>query len=171
MKKFDLDAARRGAAVCTADGRDVDIVGISDKTDTICGYVAPHNSHDLWDRKGAHSFEENRCLMMRDDDYEERLACGEYQVPDGGFIREERADQELPKEQMGCTEAAQGVDYAQLLAMVSSFFGQALTTPTRLRINIEVEVIPAMPNLGGALTALNGHPTVDLAREPSNKEE
>lgn len=171
MKKFDLDAVRRGAAVCTADGRDVDIVGISDKTDTICGCVAPHNNHDLWDRKGAHSFEVNRCLMMRDDDYEERLARGEYQVPDGGFVREERADQELPKEQMGYTESTQNVDYAQLLAMVSSFFGQALTAPTRLRINIEVEVIPAMPNLSGALTALNGRPAVGLAREPSNQEE
>lgn len=171
MKKFDLDAARRGAAVCTADGRDVEIVGISNKTEMICGCVAPHNSHDIWNREGAHSFEENRCLMMRDDDYEERLARGEYQQPDGGFIREERADQELPKEQMGYTESTQNVDYAQLLAMVSSFFGQALTAPTRLRINIEVEVIPAMPNLGGALTALNGRPAVGLAREPSNQEE
>lgn len=171
MKKFDLDAARRGAAVCTADGRDVDIIGISDKTDKICGCVAPNGMHDLWALNGSHVFEADRYLMMRDDDYEDRLARGEYQQPDGGFIREERADQELPKKQMGYTESTQNVDYAQLLAMVSSFFGQALTAPTRLRINIEVEVIPAMPNLGGALTALNGRPAVGLAREPSNQEE
>ena len=170
MKKFDLNAARRGAAVCTTDDRDVAIVGISDVTGTICGYVGPNNTHDLWALDGSHAFEESRCLMMCDDDYEERLARGEYQVPDGGFIREARADQELPKEQMGCTEAAQGVDYAQMLALVSSFFGQALTAPTRLRINIEVEVIPAMPNLSGALTAINGRPAVGLAREPSNQE-
>ena len=171
MKKFDLDAARRGAAVCTSDGRDVIIIGISDATEIISGYFALDGVCDLWGISGKNYIVDSRDLMMRDDDYEERLARGEYQVPDGGFIREERADQELPKEQMGCTEAAQGVDYAQLLAMVSSFFGQALTAPTRLRINIEVEVIPAMPNLSGALTALNGHPPVDLAREPSNKEE
>lgn len=146
MKKFDLDAARRGAAVCTADGRDVEIVGISDKTDTICGYVAPHNSHDLWDRKGAHSFEATRFLMMRDDDYEERLACGEYQVPDGGFIREPAPEQkhygeEYPKAKMGFTEVPPAFDGTAIASILSQLFG-APAPATRLRINIEYEGAP-----------------------------
>lgn len=141
MKKFDLDAARRGAAVCTTDGRSVTLVGFSFETRTICGYVAPDGAHDLWALGGSHAFEATRCLMMRDDDYEDRLALGEYKVPDDGFIREFAPEQKHAKEEIGCTEVSPAFDGAAIASILSRLFG-APTPATRLRINIEYEGAP-----------------------------
>lgn len=144
MKPFDLDAARRGAAVCTTDGRGVTLVGFSFETRIICGYVAPDNGHDLWALNGSHVFEATRSLMMRDDDYEDRLARGEYKVPDDGFIREfapeqKHDNQECPKEEIGCTEVPPAFDGAAIASVISQLFG---APATRLRINIEYEGTP-----------------------------
>ncbi len=143
MKPFDLDAARRGAAVCTTDGRSVTLVGFSFKTRIICGYVAP-DCHDLWALGGSHAFEATRCLMMRDDDYEDRLARGDYKVPDDGFIREpapeqKHDDQEYPKEEIGFTEVPPAFDGAAIASVISQLIG---APATRLRINIEYEGTP-----------------------------
>lgn len=146
MKPFDLDAARRGAAVCTTDGRSVTLVGFSFETRIICGYVAPDNGHDLWALNGSHAFEATRCLMMRDDDYEDRLALGDYKVPDDGFIREPAPEQKhygegYPKEEIGFTEVPPAFDGAAIASILSRLFG-APTPATRLRINIEYEGAP-----------------------------
>lgn len=147
MKPFDLDAARRGAAVCTTDGRSVTLVGFSFETRTICGYLAPDGAHDLWALGGSHAFEATRCLMMRDDDYEDRLALGDYKVPDDGFIREPAPEQkhygeEYPKAEMGFTEVPPAFDGVAIATILAQLFGS--TAPTsRLRINIEYD--------GGAL--------------------
>lgn len=147
MKPFDLDAARRGAAVCTTDGRSVTLVGFSFETRTICGYVAPDGAHDLWALGGSHAFEATRCLMMRDDDYEDRLALGDYKVPDDGFIREPAPEQkhygeEYPKAEMGSTEVPTAFDGVAIATILAQLFGS--TAPTsHLRINIEYD--------GGAL--------------------
>lgn len=173
MKKFDLEAARRGAAVCTTDGRSVTLVGFSFKTETICGYVAPDSTHDLWSLNGAHTFEGARCLMMRDDDYKNRLALGDYKVPDDGFIREpapeqKHDDQEYPKAEMGFTEVPPAFDGIAIATILAQLFGS--TAPTsRLRINIEYD--------GGALNIdqdkVNeflkgyGYGIAEVAREPT----
>ena len=146
MKPFDLDAARRGAAVCTTDGRSVTLVGFSFETRTICGYVAPDGAHDLWALGGSHAFEATRCLMMRDDDYEDRLALGDYKVPDDGFIREPAPEQkhygeEYPKAEMGFTEVPTAFDGAAIASILSRLVG-APAPATRLRINIEYEGAP-----------------------------
>lgn len=145
MKPFDLDAARRGAAVCTTDGRSVTLVGFSFETKTICGYVAP-GCHRLWALNGAHTFEATQRLVMRDDDYKDRLARGDYKVPDDGFIREPAPEQkhygeEYPKAEMGFTEVPPAFDGAAIASILSRLFG-APTPATRLRINIEYEGAP-----------------------------
>lgn len=146
MKPFDLDAARRGAAVCTTDGRSVTLVGFSFETRTICGYVAP-DCHDLWALGGSHAFDATRCLIMRDDDYEERLSRGDYKVPDDGFIREpapeqKHDDQECPKAEMGFTEVPPTFDGVAIATILAQLFGSTVPT-SHLRINIEYD--------GGAL--------------------
>lgn len=173
MKKFDLEAARRGAAVCQADGRDVFLVGISIETNTICGYTLPM-AHNLWDLDGnGYSGSDSERLMMRDDDYKNRLALGDYKVPDDGFIREpapeqKHDDQEYPKAEMGFTEVPPAFDGIAIATILAQLFGS--TAPTsRLRINIEYD--------GGALNIdqdkVNeflkgyGYGIAEVAREPT----
>lgn len=84
--------------------------------------------------------------MMRDDGYEDRLALGDYKVPDDGFIREpapeqKHDDQEYPKAEMGFTEVPTAFDGAAIASILSRLFG-APTPATRLRINIEYEGAP-----------------------------
>lgn len=77
MKTFDLEAAKRGAAVCTQYGEPVRIVGI-DTSDPI----AISADVEITARKSYYadgtSCEDHFDLMMRDDDYLERLERGEY---------------------------------------------------------------------------------------------
>lgn len=149
MKPFDLDAARRGAAVCIAEGREVTLLGFDDVAKCICGYIlssgAILHEHYMWalDGKGgvpAHD------LQMRDDDYAERLERGEYEIPDSGFIREstpeqKSADQADPKAEMGYTEVPTAFDGAAIASILSRLFGTPAPA-TRLRINIEYEGAP-----------------------------
>lgn len=83
MKKFDLQAAKRGAAVCTFSGNPVRIICFDKKgtcTPIIglieCGIVEKLNRYD--DDGGDYYGIGNNNLMMRDDDYAEKLARGEY---------------------------------------------------------------------------------------------
>ena len=149
MKPFDLDAARRGAAVCIAESRDVTLLGIDDVAQCICGYIlssgANLHEHYIWELSGTGGIPAYD-LKMRDDDYAERLARGEYDVPDCGFIRDiapehKPDDQEYPKAEMGYTEVPTAFDSTAIASILSRLFG-APTPATRLRINIEYEGAP-----------------------------
>lgn len=83
MRVFDLEAAKAGAPVCTISGNPVRIICF-DKKGTCspiiglieCGTVEKLNRYDGegYDYHGIG----NNNLMMRDDDYAEKLARGEY---------------------------------------------------------------------------------------------
>lgn len=180
MKKFDLEAARRGAAVCTTDGRSVTLVGFSFETKTICGYIAPDSTHDLWSLNGAHTFEATRCLMMRDDDYVERLAQGEYPTLDGGFIhedpqtdepKEEPTNKTAPNEEKTYVSSPNVPDSAAYGAILGALFGSPFTSATRLRINIEYDGNPVRFDVEKALTYLQSTLPPSSAPKPSPKQE
>lgn len=88
MKDFDLVAARRGTAVCTRDGRQARIICfdvdnplfslVAMVRDSVSGKETPQSYRDDggW---FPSSTECNQDLMMRDDDYLEKLERGEYQ--------------------------------------------------------------------------------------------
>lgn len=88
MKPFDLEAAKAGAPVCTRSGKPVRIIcwdmkwksgKMGDRIVYLTNYSGDeHISSCL--SNGAHHGEINDSLdlMMRDDDYAEKLARGEY---------------------------------------------------------------------------------------------
>ena len=85
MKKFDLEAAKRGAAVCTRSGFSARIICTDRITPTECcvvALVAKNNEEHVWVYKSSGYFndgvESNNDLMMRDDDYREKLERGKY---------------------------------------------------------------------------------------------
>lgn len=85
MRKFDLEAAKRGAAVCTRDGRNARIIAFDCKG---CGRkpilalidMGDWEQSASWTERGEiiEDFKDASDLMMRDDDYAEKLARGEY---------------------------------------------------------------------------------------------
>lgn len=85
MKPFDLDAAKRGAAVCTKYGMEVRIICF-DRIDSIYPIVGLCRSNDESEFVGSYTTDgrkfcsttDDRDLMMRDDDYPEKLERGEY---------------------------------------------------------------------------------------------
>lgn len=87
MKNFDLEAARRGAAVCTRGGKQARIICLDADNplfiiiamvrDTLSGKETPQSYRDDGGWLPA-STECNQDLMMRDDDYVEKLERGEY---------------------------------------------------------------------------------------------
>ena len=87
MKSFDLEAAKRGAAVCTRGGCKARIVCfnvdnllfsiVAMVRDTLFGKETPQSYRD----DGGWFPANTKCsqdLMMRDDDYLEKLERGEY---------------------------------------------------------------------------------------------
>lgn len=87
MKNFDLEAAKRGAAVCTRDGKQARIVCLDADSplfsivamvrDSASGKETPQSYRD----DGGWLPANTKCsqdLMMRDDDYMEKLERGEY---------------------------------------------------------------------------------------------
>lgn len=86
MKNFDLEAAKRGAAVCTRGGMEVRIVCF-DRVDLeypILGLRKNKAGVEYIFSYTLDGFAFNECigeedLMMRDDDYLEKLERGEYQ--------------------------------------------------------------------------------------------
>lgn len=103
MKDFDLDAAKRGAAVCTFSGNPVRIICFDKKgtcTPIIglieCGIVEKLNRYD--DDGGDYYRIGNNNLMMRDDDYLEKLARGEYvRIARGNLIVQDSTVNEFEK--------------------------------------------------------------------------
>jgi hypothetical protein len=93
MKNFDLEAAKRGAAVCTRDGRNARIIAFGYKG---CGRKPILALIDMgdWEQSASHTergeiiedFKDASDLMMRDDDYLEKLERGEY----GNHIEDKR---------------------------------------------------------------------------------
>lgn len=85
MKPFDLEAAKRGAPVCTRGGRAARIICFDLKSDhsVIARVPSAPDEEDIveyWpDGRWYPACAESRLdLMMRDDDYAEKLARGEY---------------------------------------------------------------------------------------------
>lgn len=87
MKNFDLEAAKRGAAVCTRGGKQARIICLDADNplfiiiamvrDTLSGKETPQSYRDDGGWLPA-NIECNEDLMMRDDDYREKLERGEY---------------------------------------------------------------------------------------------
>ena len=95
MKNFDLEAAKRGAAVCTRDGGYARIITFDGEA-TVYNIPQPiiacfkESDGDIavsaFGADGAYSYElgSELDLMMRDDDYLEKLERGEYDhIADG----------------------------------------------------------------------------------------
>lgn len=80
MKPFDLEAAKRGAAVCTKYGDSAQIteVDMSDPIPISADVTMTLGMSYYPDGKGCCNSDD---LMMRDDDYLERLERGEYISP------------------------------------------------------------------------------------------
>lgn len=85
MKNFDLAAAKAGAAVCTRDGEEVRIICF-DRICTIFPIIGLRRNVDneeyvvtfTTDGRKFFTSKDGGDLMMRDDDYAEKLARGEY---------------------------------------------------------------------------------------------
>lgn len=89
MKEFDLEAAKQGAEVCTRSGLPARIICF-DADNSLFRVVAmirniatniestqEYRENGGWLPAGTES---NQDLMMRDDDYQERLARGRYSL-------------------------------------------------------------------------------------------
>lgn len=89
MKNFDLEAAKQGAAVCTAYGMPVRILCFDRKGGNfpIIALIDDTDSSESF-ATFTEEGEENPCskmgiiLMMRDDDYLKKLERGEYHIED-----------------------------------------------------------------------------------------
>lgn len=89
MKNFDLEAAKRGAAVCTRGGFPVRIIcwnmkcksyGDMDRIVYLTDYTGDEHLSSCW-LNGSYLTSgamDKSDLMMRDDDYLEKLEQGEY---------------------------------------------------------------------------------------------
>lgn len=85
MKNFDLAAAKAGAAVCTINGEPVRIICTNRAHDfyTVVALVDVGGYEDMRSYTASGVYEisgrtRDDGLMMRDDDYAEKLARGEY---------------------------------------------------------------------------------------------
>ena len=85
MREFDLSAAKAGAPVCTRDGEEVRIICF-DRICTIFPTIGLRRNVDneeyvvtfTTDGRKFFTSKDGGDLMMRDDDYAEKLARGEY---------------------------------------------------------------------------------------------
>lgn len=132
MKPFDYEAARRGAAVCTAIGDDVTILNAcSTKNYPVVGLITMSTAQ--WTKSGEYLIGEDCSLdlKMKHDDYLDRLARGEYG---------KSADAKEGSSAAADTAAGKPscIDPATWLCVLSSIFSSR-TAPTRLRINIEYD--------------------------------
>ena len=85
MKNFDLAAAKAGVPVCTRSGLEARIICYDRRGDSDCRMVALVNAgyeeRVQYYSQAGEIIHNNTCaddLMMRDDDYAEKLARGEY---------------------------------------------------------------------------------------------
>lgn len=87
MREFDLEAAKAGAAVCTINGEPVRIICTNRAHDfyTVVALVEVGGYEDMRSYTASGVYEisgrtRDDGLMMRDDDYAEKLARGEYGI-------------------------------------------------------------------------------------------
>jgi hypothetical protein len=85
MRTFDLEAAKAGAPVCTRSGLEARIICYDRRGDSDCRMVALVNAgyeeRVQYYSQAGKIIHNKTCaddLMMRDDDYAEKLARGEY---------------------------------------------------------------------------------------------
>lgn len=82
MREFDLSAAKAGAAVCTRNGAHVEIILYNGRTDgfPILAYVGFSARVRSFRNNGQYRLKHKSesDLVMRDDNYAEKLARGEY---------------------------------------------------------------------------------------------
>lgn len=82
MRDFDLKAAKAGAAVCTRNGAHVEIISYNGRAAgfPILAYVGSSARVRSFMDNGQYrpKYKSESDLMMRDDDYAEKLARGEY---------------------------------------------------------------------------------------------
>ena len=82
MREFDLAAAKAGAAVCTRSKKPVEIITTNGRAGKfpILAYVDSSVRVRSFSANGqyGYKYESADDLMMRDDDYLEKLARGEY---------------------------------------------------------------------------------------------
>lgn len=101
MKNFDLEAAKRGAAVCTISGRKVRILCYDKKGESPIVAVVDFEDHENqyeYDENGTSPYliQQWLTLVMRDDDYLEKLERGEYDhIADASKMTESTIKQNL----------------------------------------------------------------------------
>jgi len=156
MKTFDFEAARRGAAVCMANGTKVRIVSFSSDSPIypIIGVIKDQRIL-LWTSQGKLANGESNPgdLQMEHDDYLERLARGEYSLPDNGFTSDpmpssddttERSatptvapDSELIKKALMSKSSC--IDPTIWLLVLCGLFSFPNAPASKLRVNIEYD--------------------------------
>lgn len=112
MKAFDLDAAKRGAAVCTRGGIQARIICF-DRIDSLYPIVGLCRNNDGSEFVGSYTTDgrkfcsttDDRDLMMRDDDYLEKLERGEYHIEDKLEMVDSTVKENLTVENPTCKES------------------------------------------------------------------
>ena len=135
MKAFDLEAAKRGAAVCTRGGLPVEFSHITNSAYLPVRVLVYGDPKKLYSEIGAYlengqmytDIASEDDLMMRDDDYLEKLERGEYDHIAGArkmvgtaikqnlntdreYWRRVYAGQAMQSEISGCLAAGNGFD-------------------------------------------------------------
>ena len=115
MKAFDLDAAKRGAAVCTRSGNSARIIcwdmkwksgNMGDRIVYLADYNGDeHLSHCLINGAYHGEIKDSLDLMMRDDDYLEKLEKGEYHIEDKHEMVDSTVKENLTVENPTCKES------------------------------------------------------------------
>ena len=112
MKAFDLNAAKRGAAVCTRSGGNVRIICFDRICRTFPIIALRINSDDeeytasfTIDGRRFSTSETDGDLMMRDDDYLEKLERGEYHIEDKLEMVDSTVKENLTVENPTCKES------------------------------------------------------------------
>lgn len=111
MKPFDLEAAKRGAAVCMKNGKPIEIITLNGRSNEfpILAYAGFSARVMSFSAKGQYrlKYESNEDLMMRDDDYLERLERGEYRnhIADANKMGDSVVKRNLITETPTCKES------------------------------------------------------------------
>ena len=144
MREFDLSAAKAGAAVCTRNGAHVEIILYNGRTDgfPILAYVGFSARVRSFRNNGQYRLKHKSesDLVMRDDNYAEKLARGEY----GNHIHEaiEKVDPVIKENLTVDREYWRRVYAGQMMASVFPVLvaadwqkkGEYANTPTEILI-------------------------------------
>lgn len=135
MREFDLEAAKRGAAVCTRDGEEVRIIcfDCACRQYPIIALRTNSNNEECvvtFTIDGGRFFKskDGGDLVMRDDDYPEKLARGEY----GNHIHEatEKVDPVIKENSTTDREYWRRVYAGEIMPVILS---AAITTHAKIK--------------------------------------